>query len=147
MAHGGVVAHTSSWTPAAYELEESPPPSDFRIGGLSELADGSREQKDKVVYVLMGLTAGKPPGTGAVQKYWNRGLPLIASRHCVSFLPVSVPRRIVVRDVAASLGLAVAAAAIPCQPLSRRVDKRSDYWLSPRDVPCQSSSSFRVWSQ
>ena len=26
MAHGGVVAHTSSWTPAAYELEESSPP-------------------------------------------------------------------------------------------------------------------------
>ena len=68
----------------------------------------------------MGLTAGKPPGTGAVQKYWNRGLSLIASGHCVSFLPVSVPRgrvgvlglRIVVQDVAKSLGLAVAAAAV-----------------------------------
>ena len=71
------------------------------------------------MYVLTGPTAGKPPGTGAVQKYWNRGLPLIASGHCVSFLPVSVPRgrsvlglRIVVQDVAASLGLAVAAAAV-----------------------------------
>ena len=31
------------------------------------------------MYVLTGPTAGKPPGTGAVQKYWNRGLPLIAS--------------------------------------------------------------------
>ena len=88
---------------------------------VSELPDGWREQGDKVVYVLTGPTAGKPPGTGAVQKYWNRGLPLIASGHCVSFLPVSVPRgrfvgvlglRIVVQDVAASLGLAVAAAAV-----------------------------------
>ena len=44
------------------------------------------------MYVLTGPTACKPPGTGAVQKYWNRGLPLIASGHSVSFLPVSVPR-------------------------------------------------------
>ena len=35
MAHGGVVAHSSSWTPAAYELEESSPPLDSHIGGLS----------------------------------------------------------------------------------------------------------------
>ena len=73
------------------------------------------------MYVLTGPTAGKPPVTGAVQKYWNRGLPLFASGHYVSFLPVSVPRgrcvfvlglRFVVQDVAASLGLAVAAAAM-----------------------------------
>ena len=31
------------------------------------------------MYVLTGPTACKPPGTGAVQKYWNRGLPLFAS--------------------------------------------------------------------
>ena len=93
-------------------------------GAVSELPDGWREQGDKVVYVLTGPTAGKPPGTGAVQKYWNRGLPLISSGHRVSFLPVSVPRsrcvgvlglRIVVQDVAASLGLAVAAAAVPLE--------------------------------
>ena len=73
------------------------------------------------MYVLTDQTVGKPPGTGAVQKYWNRRLPLVASGHCVSFLPVSVPRgrcvgvlglRIVVQDVAASLRLAVAAAAV-----------------------------------
>ena len=29
------------------------------------------------MYVLTGPTAGKQPGTGAVQKYWNRGLPLL----------------------------------------------------------------------
>ena len=90
-------------------------------GTVSELPDGWREQGDKVVYVLTGPTAGKPPGTGAVQKYWNRGLPLFASGHYVSFLPVSVPRgrcvgvlglRFVVQDVAASLRLAVAAAAM-----------------------------------
>ena len=76
------------------------------------------------MYVLTGPTAGKPPGTGAVQKYWNRGLPRFASGHCVSFLPVSAPRgrsvgvldlRFVVQDVAASLGLAVAAAAVRLQ--------------------------------
>ena len=50
-------------------------------GTVSELSDGWREQGDKVVYVLTGPTAGKPPGTGAVQKYWNRGLPLISSGH------------------------------------------------------------------
>ena len=81
----------------------------LRRGTVPELPDGWREQGDKVVY-LTGPTAGKPLGTGAVQKYWNRGLPLIASGHCVSFLPVSVPRgrcvgvlglRIVVQDVAA----------------------------------------------
>ena len=33
------------------------------------------------MYVLTGPTSGKPPETGAVQKYWNRGLPLIASGH------------------------------------------------------------------
>ena len=27
VANAGVVAHSSSWTPAAYELEESSPPS------------------------------------------------------------------------------------------------------------------------
>ena len=43
MAHAGVVAHTSSWTPAAYELEESSPPLDSHIGGLPEAPDGKRE--------------------------------------------------------------------------------------------------------
>ena len=87
MAHGGVVAHTSSWTPAACELEESSPLSRVltSLGSArdhgSELPDGWREQGDKVVYVLTDPTAGTPPGTGAVQKYWNRGLPLIASVH------------------------------------------------------------------
>ena len=40
-------------------------------GSVSELLDGEREQGDKVVYVLTDPTAGKPPGTRAVQKYWN----------------------------------------------------------------------------
>ena len=80
MAHGGLVAHTSSWTPAAYELEESAL-WNSDVGGLSELLDGRREQGDKVEYVLTDPTTGKPPETGAVQKYWNRGLPLIASGH------------------------------------------------------------------
>ena len=44
MALAGVVARSSSWTPAAYQLEESLLPSDFHIGGLSELPDGWREQ-------------------------------------------------------------------------------------------------------
>ena len=62
MAHGGVVAHTSSWTPAAYELEESSPPLDSHIGGLPEPPDGRRDQGDKVVCILMGLTAGNAAG-------------------------------------------------------------------------------------
>ena len=62
MAPAGVVAHTSSWTPAVYELEESSPPLDSHIGGLSEPPDGGREQGDKVVYFLMGLTAGNAAG-------------------------------------------------------------------------------------
>ena len=62
MAHGGVVAHTSSWTPVAYELEESSPPLDSHIGGLPELPDGRREQGDKVVCTLTGPTAGKAAG-------------------------------------------------------------------------------------
>ena len=37
-------------------------------------------------YVLMDPTAGKPPGTGAVQKYLNRGHPHVASGH-FSLLP------------------------------------------------------------
>ena len=83
-----------------------------------------------MVYVLTGPTAGQPPGTGAVQKYWNRGLPFFATDHYVSFLPVSVPRGrfvgvrtlrrhsgLLLRqqqcfDVAASLMSAVAAATI-----------------------------------
>ena len=32
-----------------------------------------------VMYVLTDLTAGKPPGTGALQKNWNRALLLIDS--------------------------------------------------------------------
>ena len=39
MAPAGVVAHSSSWTPAAYELEESAP-WNSDVGGLSELLDG-----------------------------------------------------------------------------------------------------------
>ena len=122
MAPAGVVAHSSSWTPAAYELEECSSSEEASHEVLYQnFLMVWREQGDKVVYVLTGPTACKPPGTGAVQKYWNRGLPLFASGHYVSFLPVSVPRgrcvgvlglRFVVQDVAASLWLAVAAAAV-----------------------------------
>ena len=97
MAHGGVVAHTSSWTPAAYELEESSPPLDSHtpaayeleessppldshIGGLPEPPDGRREQGDKDECVLMGLTAGN--AAGRCNKYWNRGHPRVASGPC-----------------------------------------------------------------
>ena len=54
MAHGGVVAHSSSWSPAAYELEESSP--------LCSELPGEEGQGDKVVYFLMGLTAGNAAG-------------------------------------------------------------------------------------
>ena len=42
MAHGGVVPHSSSWTLAACELEESSPPSNLHIGGLSANLPTSR---------------------------------------------------------------------------------------------------------
>ena len=61
MAHAGVVAHTSSWTPAAYEPEESAP-WNSDVGGLPVLPVGRREQGDKVVCILMGLTAGNAAG-------------------------------------------------------------------------------------
>ena len=61
MAHAGVVAHTSSWTPAAYEPEESAP-WNSDVGGLPVLPVGRREQGDKVENFLMGLTAGNAAG-------------------------------------------------------------------------------------
>ena len=61
MAHAGVVAHTSSWTPAAFEPEESAP-WNSDVGGLPVLPVGRREQGDKVVCILMGLTAGNAAG-------------------------------------------------------------------------------------
>ena len=64
MAPAGVVAHSSSWTPAAYELEESAPRwRTPHIGGtVSELPDGWREQGDKVENFLMDPTAGNAAG-------------------------------------------------------------------------------------
>ena len=50
MAPAGVVAHSSSWTPAAYELEESSPPSrvlcllDSARDHGSELPDGDSNE-------------------------------------------------------------------------------------------------------
>ena len=64
MAHAGVVAHTSSWTPAACEPEESAP-WNSDVGGLPVLPVGRREQGDKVVCILMGLIAGNAAG------YWG----------------------------------------------------------------------------
>ena len=61
MAPAGVVAHSSSWTPAAYELEESAP-WNSHIGGISEPPDGRREQGDKVENFLTDPTAGKSRG-------------------------------------------------------------------------------------
>ena len=52
---------TSSWTPAAYELEESAP-WNSDVGGLPVLPVGRREQGDKVVCILMGPTAGNAAG-------------------------------------------------------------------------------------
>ena len=40
-----------------------------------------------VEYLLTNPTAGKPLGTGAVQKYWNRGRPLVASGLCLLLPP------------------------------------------------------------
>ena len=61
MALAGVVAHTNSWTPAAYEPEESAP-WNSDVGGLPVLPVGRREQGDKVECILMGLTAGNAAG-------------------------------------------------------------------------------------
>ena len=61
MAHAGVVPHSSSWTPAAYELEESAS-WNSDVGGLSDPPDGRREQGDKVENFLMCLTAGNAAG-------------------------------------------------------------------------------------
>ena len=84
MAHGGVVPHSSSWTPAAYELEESS--LDSHIRGLPEPPDGRREQGDKVVYILMGLTAGNAAGyRGGVI---NTGIEDILVLPAVSVVPL-----------------------------------------------------------
>ena len=131
MAHGGVVPHSSSWTPAAYELEESSPPLDSYIGGFSEPPDGRREQGDKVVYILMGLTAGNAAGyRGGVINAGIEDILVLPAVTVVSLLPGSAHRdgfshvlglRIVVPEalrrlsgqtVAASLWPAVAAAAV-----------------------------------
>ena len=61
MAPAGVVAHSSSWTPATRELEVSAP-WNSHIGGLSELPVGRREQGDKVESFLMDPTAGNAAG-------------------------------------------------------------------------------------
>ena len=128
MAHGGVVAHTSSWTPAAYELEESSPPLDSHIGGLPEPPDGRREKGDKIVCILMGLTAGNAAGYrgGAI----NTGIEDFLVLPAVPVVPLlpgpalrdgfsvacSGSSDRCSRGVAASFWPAVAAAAIRSSP-------------------------------
>ena len=76
------------------------------------------------MYVLTDPTAGKPPGTGAVQKYWTEDSLLLPAVTVVSFFPGSLLRgggvgvlglRIVVQDVAASFWLNVAPEAVPLE--------------------------------
>ena len=104
MAHGGVVAHTSSWTPAAYELEESAP-WNSDIGGLSDLPDGRREQGDKVVYILMCLTAGNAAGyRGGVI---NTGVEDILVLPAVQLSPFSLVLHFVTDSRSLVLGLRI----------------------------------------
>ena len=121
MAHGGVVAHSSSWTPAAYELEESSPLLDSHIGGLPEPHDGRREQGDKVVYILMCLTAGNAAGyRGGVINTGVEDILVLPAVQLSSFFLVlhfvtdscSGSSDRCSRGVAASFWPAVAAAAI-----------------------------------
>ena len=65
---GGQILEASSSTSSASHsllLSASASPQVSHIGGLSEPSDGRREQGDKVVYILMGLTAGNAAG------YWG----------------------------------------------------------------------------
>ena len=98
MAPAGVVAHTSSWTPAAYELEESSPPLDSHIGGLSEPLDGGREQGDKVVYFLMGLSTGNAASfrSGVVNTGFEDVLvlPAVLTVPCSLFLHFATDARL-----------------------------------------------------
>ena len=120
MAHGGVVPHSSSWTPAAYELGESSPPLDSHIGGLPEPPDGEREQGDNVVYILMGLTAGNTAGyRGGVINTGIEDILVLPAISVVPSLPGPALRDgfshvlgLCSRGVAASFWPAVAAAAI-----------------------------------
>ena len=136
MAHPGVVAHTSSWTPAAYEPEESAP-WNSDVGGLPVLPVGRREQGDKVENFLMGLTAGNAAGYrgGAI----NTGIEdflVLPAVPVVPLLPGPALRdgfshvlglRIVVPE-AAPLWLAVAAT------IFRILARRLFEWLAVWDV-------------
>ena len=105
MAHGGVVPHWSSWTPAAYELEESSPPLDSHIGSLSDPPDGRREQGDKVAYILMGLTAGNVAGhrSGVI----NTGVEDILVLPAVQLSPFSLVLHFVTDSRSLVLGLRI----------------------------------------
>ena len=126
MAPGGVVAHSSSWTPAAYELEESSPlsrvlcPLDSARGHGSGLP-GEEGHGDKVVYILICLTAGNAAGYRG--GFINAGIEDILVLPAISvvsllpgpalrdgFLPGSSDR--CSRGIAASFWPAVAAAAV-----------------------------------
>ena len=105
MAHGGVVPHSSSWTPAAYELEESSPPLVSHIGSLSDPPDGRREQGDKVVYILMCLTAGNATGyRGCVM---NTGVEDILVLPAVQLSPFSLVLHFVTDFRSLVLGLRI----------------------------------------
>ena len=88
MTLAGVVPHSSSWTPAACELEESSPPFNYHIGGLSAPPAGRREQGHKVVYILMGLTAGNAAGNwGGVRNTGIEDILVLPAVTVVSLLP------------------------------------------------------------
>ena len=83
MAHAGVVAHTSSWTPAASELEESSPPLDSHISSLPEAPDGKKGVKGQGYVHSDGSDRWQRRRVpGRCNKYWNRGLPRVASGPC-----------------------------------------------------------------
>ena len=88
MAPAGVVAHSCSWTPAAYELEESSPPSrvlslldSARVHGF-ELPDGEEARRQGRALSDGSDRWQRRRERGAVQKYWNRGRPRVASGLC-----------------------------------------------------------------
>ena len=82
MAHTGVVAHTSSWTPAAYELEESSPPLDSHIGGLPEAPDKKKGVKGQGCVHSGSDRWQRRRVPGRCNKYWTRGLPRVSSGPC-----------------------------------------------------------------
>ena len=89
MAPAGVVAHSSSWTPAAYELDESSPLSRVLtfLDRVPKLP-GDEGQGDNVACILMGLTAGNAAGfRGGVTNTGIEDILVLPAVTVVSLLP------------------------------------------------------------